>query len=380
MPIKRVVAAGLAAGLAGGLAFAQPATAEEFIASIWYPQTHPLDHFGYELWAEKVVERSNGELEPNVFYGTALLPAQAHLSGLQDGIAQLTHHAGTYTPSDLPEVNVIAMLAMGLDDTMATAMAISDFSMTNPDMLARWEQLGIVFAGGFATPPYILMCKEPILSMEDLEGTKIRTPGAVQADWARSVGAVPVTVPSTEMFTGLEKGQLDCASNAGNDLKTRSLWDVAKHANLVSLGLYFQGWQYAFNGGFWAGLSPEHRRILLDTIAESIPETMIGYLADAEQVLAEAPEHGVTIHEAAADVQQSVFDFADKIARDTAIEVGKERFGLEDPATLVDSFLATYEKWQDLLEGVDRDDPEALAAVLKENLYNQIDETSYGVY
>jgi TRAP-type C4-dicarboxylate transport system substrate-binding protein len=369
----------LAAGLAAGLAFTQPVVAaEEFIGSIWYPQTHPLDHYGYELWAKKVEERSGGELKPNIFYGTSLLPPQAHLSGLQDGIAQLTHHAGTYTPSDLPEDNVISMLAMGLDDTMATAMAMTDFGLTDPDMQARYKHLGIVFAGAFATPQYILMCKMPIKTLADLEGVKIRTPGAVQADWARSVGAVPVTVPSTEMFTGLEKGQLDCASNAGNDMKTRSLWDVAKHTNMVSLGLYFHGWQYAFNKDFWKGLSPAHRRILLDTIAESIPETMVGYLADTNAVIAEAPSHGVTIHTPDPEVQQSVFDFAASTGKATAVQVGKEKFSLEDPGGLVDRFLATYAKWQGLLEGVDRNDGAALAAMFKANLFDKIDENSYG--
>ena len=371
---------GLAAALAAAAASAPGAQAQtSFMGSIWYPQTHPLDHYGYELWAEKVRERSGGDLDPQIFYGTALLPPQAHLSGLQDGIAQLTHHAGTYTPADLPEDSVIANLAMGMDDTIATAMAMSDFGLTDPAMQARYEGLGIVFAGGFATPQYILMCKEPINSLADIEGMKIRTPGAVQADWARSVGAVPVTVPSTEMYTGLEKGQLDCASNAANDLKSRSLWDVAKHTSLISLGLYFHGWQYAFNQDFWSGLTPEQRRILLDAIAESIPETMIGYLSESAAALEEAPSKGVTIHEAAADVQQSVFDFAASAGREAAIEVGTERFGLDDAAGLVDRFLATYEKWQGLLQGVDRSDAAALAAVLKENLYDRIDETSYGL-
>ncbi|MEM6678278.1 MAG: C4-dicarboxylate TRAP transporter substrate-binding protein [Pseudomonadota bacterium] len=368
-------AAMAAALLAGGTAAAQTS----FIGSIWYPQTHPLDRFGYEIWAEKVKERSNGELEPNIFYGTALLPPQAHLSGLQDGIAQLTHHAGTYTPAELPEDSVISMLAMGFDDTFATAMAMSDFGLNDPAMQARYEELGIVFAGGFSTPQYILMCKEPIKSLEDIKGVKIRTPGAVQADWARSVGAVPVTVPSTEMYTGLEKGQLDCASNASNDLKSRSLWDVAKHTNLISLGLYFHGWQYAFNKDFWSGLSTEHRRILLDTIAEAIPETAVGYLAESAAALEEAPGKGVTIHEAAPDVQQSVFDFAASTGRETAIQVGTERFGIDDPAGLVDRFLATYDKWEGLLDGVDRTDAAALTAIIKENLYDNVDAATYGV-
>lgn len=369
----------IAAGLALGLAVGQPAAAAvEFTGSIWYPQSHPLDNYGYVEWVKKVKERSNGELEPKIFYGTALLPPQAHLSGLQDGIAQLTHHAGTYTPSDLPEDNVISMLAMGIDDTMAAAMAMTDFGLTDAAMQARYKKLGIVFAGGFATPQYILMCKMPIKTVADLKGLKIRTPGAVQADWARSVGAVPVTVPSTEMFTGLEKGQLDCASNAGNDLKTRSLWDVAKHTNMVSLGLYFHGWQYAFNRDFWKDLSPAHRRILLDTIAESIPETMIGYVGLTNEVLAEAPSHGVTIHKPDPEVQQSVFDFAASAGKATAVKVGKEKFDLDDAEGLVDRFLATYEKWTKLLDGVDRTDAAALAEVFKKNLFSKIDENSYG--
>lgn len=369
----------LAATLALGLVSGQSAqSAEEIIGSIWYPQSHPLDNFGYVEWAKKVEERSGGELKPKIFYGTALLPPKAHLSGLQDGIANLTHHAGTYTPSELPEDNVISMLAMGADDTLAAAMAMTDFGLSDPAMQARYKQLGIVFAGGFATPPYILMCKEPIKSLDDMKGVKIRTPGAVQADWVRSVGGVPVTVPSTEMFTGLEKGQLDCASNAANDLKSRSLWDVAKHTNLISLGLYFHGWQYAFNRDYWKTLSPEHRRILMDTMAESIPETMLGYMKESADALEEAPSHGVTVHAAAPDVQQSVFDFAASSGRETAISVGTEKFGLEDPAGLVDRFLATYEKWQGLLKDVDREDASALAKVFHENAYAKIDESTYG--
>ncbi len=162
--------AAVTAALALAVGISGPAASEEFIASIWYPQTHPLDHFGYELWGKKVEEESNGELKPNIYYGESLLPAKAHLSGLQDGIAQIDHHAGTYTPSELPEDNTISMIAMGLDNTMATALAMTEFGLTDPQMQARYKQLGIVFLGGFATPKYQLMCTKPIEKLADLQG------------------------------------------------------------------------------------------------------------------------------------------------------------------------------------------------------------------
>lgn len=207
---------------------------------------------------------------------------------------------------------------------------------------------------------------------------KIRTPGAIQADWARKVGAVPVTVPSTEMFTGLEKGQLDCAANAANDLKTRSLWDVAKHVSPVSLGLYFQGWQYAANDDWWQGLSPENRWILMETMAEALPETMNGYIASAEEALAEAPEHGVTVHEVDTALQQSVDDFAASEAPTIATQMGRERFNLEDPEGLLNRFQQTYDKWEELLADVDTSDSQAVSDLLKREVYDKLDESTYG--
>ncbi|MCA3643807.1 MAG: C4-dicarboxylate ABC transporter substrate-binding protein, partial [Methylobacterium sp.] len=35
-------------------------------------------------------------------------------------------------------------------------------------------------------------------------------------------------------------------------------------------------------------------------------------------------------------------------------------------------------KWEGLLKNVDRNDPKALAKVLKDNLYSRIDEKTYG--
>src|SRR3546814_18367608 len=70
-------------------------------ASIWFPETQPLTRYGYQEWAKKVEQRSNGDLKIKVFTDTTLLPVVAHLSGLRDGIADIPYHAGTYTPADI---------------------------------------------------------------------------------------------------------------------------------------------------------------------------------------------------------------------------------------------------------------------------------------
>jgi TRAP-type C4-dicarboxylate transport system substrate-binding protein len=359
---------------------ATAASAQEFNASIWFPDTHPLTRYGYLDWAKKLEATTKGQIKPKVFTGTALLPPTGHLSGLRDGIAQATYHAGTYTPSDLPEDNIISMLSLSMTDTIATTFAVTDFYMTDPEMQARFKAHGIVFAGGYSTPPYNLMCTKKVASLADLKGMKIRMPGVVHADWAKSVGAVPVNVASSEMFSGLEKGQLDCAANAANDMKSRSLWDVAKHTSQIGLGQYWAGWQWAFNGKFWKDMKPENRRIVLDSIADTIPVMMIGYMKDAADAIKEAPSKGVTVYAESDDMKKSVAAFASNVARKEAIEQGSSKFKLKNPEDLIKRFEATLAKWDRLLKGVDRNDPQALAKVLKDNLYSKIDVKTYGVY
>src|SRR5690625_1613686 len=255
----------------------QPAT--ELNSSIVFPERQPLRKFGYQDWAKKVEEVSDGELRIRVFTDTTLLPVAAHFSGLRDGIADITYHAGTYTPSDLPEDNVLAILGITFDDDMQTAFAVADFYINDDDMQALWNRQNMVFLGAYASAPYNLICRTEVAELADLKGLKLRSPGPVHSEWARSVGATPVNVPSSEMFNGLDKGQIDCAIMGANELKTRSLWEDRKSTRLANLGPYYAGWQWAMNASSWGKLTDEQRRILLDTIAESTVETELAYIA-----------------------------------------------------------------------------------------------------
>lgn len=370
----------LAAALAGAAA-AGPAVAQttELTGSVWFPDTHPLTSHGYLQWAQKVEAASDGELTIQVYTGTAVLPAAAHLSGLRDGIVNLTYHAGTYTPSELPEDNVLAMLGIGLQNNIVVLAAVTDFYMNDPAMQQMFERHGIVFLGGYATPPYILMCTEKVQTLDDIEGKRIRMPGAIHAEWAERIQAVPVSVPSTEMFTGLERGQLDCAANAANDLQSRSLWDVAKHVTTIDLGSYFSGWLHAINAESWRALSEEHRRVLLDTISESVIEATMAYTDQSEEALAAAAEHGVEIYEPAEDLSTALSEFNETEVRDLALREGRERFNLDDPEGLIERFETAIAKWEELYAGVDLEDEEAVKRVLHENLYAGVDVSSFGL-
>ncbi len=356
----------------------QAASAGEFTANIFFPPQHPLAKYGYVEWAKTLETMFEGRLKAKVFAGTALLPPRSGMSGVRDGLAQVGYHAGTYTPAELPISNAIQELGFNYSDPLVAMVAATDFNMTDAEALAQWKKAEIVYGGGYSTPPYNLMCRTPIRSLEDVKGKRLRTAGAALSRWAESVGAVPVNVPSSEMYQGVEKGTLDCAVNVASDLKSRSLWDVAKHTTMAPLGMYWSGPMWGYNTSFWQDLPVADRKIFFDSQATALAELYVGYNAAVDDALAEAKDHGVTVYQPSQDILDSIAKFAqDNLSN--VYETASEKHGLADPKALLGRFDDRMQSWAKLFADVDRKDAAAIAAIIKAELYDRIDPQTYGV-
>ncbi|WP_434288164.1 C4-dicarboxylate TRAP transporter substrate-binding protein [Celeribacter sp. SCSIO 80788] len=371
--MKKVLTTTLLSGL-----LAAPVMAGDFIANTFYDAQHPLAKYGYTEWAEIVKDLSGGDLNPQVFTGTVLLAPRAALQGIRDNVVQVGHHAAIYTPSDLPVANAVQELGFNYSDPLVAIFAVADFSMHNATQLAEWQDQGVVYLGAYATPPYILMCADPVRNLAELKGKRIRTAGSAVSAWVEEAGGVPVNVPSSEMYTGLERGTLDCATNAANDLVDRSLLEVAEHTTLLPTGMYWSGPNWGYNPEFWSGLSADERKVLMEASARSMARTIINYSAQAEASLTTAQEKGGHVYEPEADLMASVEEFrAQTLAN--VYDKAEADYGLTNAHEVIDAFTATMAKWDGLLAAVDRNDEDALTALALSEIYGDIDPATYGV-
>lgn len=376
--ITKTWAAAAAITLIASQATTAAADTVEFNASNWLPESHPLAFHSYTEWLPRLEAASNGTLKPTQYSGPVLLAPDATLSGLRDGIAQVAFHAGTYTPSDLPEDNVLAQLAFNYSDILLAAIAITEANMTIPALQEQWKRNGVVFLGGYSTLPYNLVCSTPVNTPEDLEGLRIRVPGAAHSDWAEHVGAVTVNVPSSEMYDGLDKGQLDCAAVPANDIKSRSLWEVAKHVNMLDLGVYWAGFMQAANRDFWQGLTDDQRQAFFDTIPKAMVDQAQHYTDSLAVALEESAEHDVVVTEPSEALLASVTDFGPTVV-ENAIRLANEDLNVAEPEALIAEMEKIIAKWDDLLKTVDRSDADAVAALVTKELYSKIDAATYGM-
>ncbi len=368
----------LAAVLGAGLAVPDAQAETGFIANSFYNAEHPLSKYTYLEWAEMLKEASGGDLVPEVYTGTVLLAPRATLQGIRDNVIQVGSHPAVYTPSEMPVAMAVQELGFNYDDALTMVMAITDFSMTDPTQLQEWKDNDIVYLGGYATPPYLMFCREPVTNLEEIKGMRLRTAGSTVSQWVEEVGAIPVNVPSSEMYSGLDRGTLDCATNAGSDLIDRSLWEVAPHTTVLSTGMYYSGPKWGYNSGFWASLTPEQRGIIMDVTARAIARLAINYTKRANDALSEAEAKGNTIHEPSAELMASVEAFREKSLADV-YKAAEEKYGLDNGQEVIDGFRATYDKWSGLLDGVDTSDEDALTELLKAEVFDKVDPATYGV-
>jgi TRAP-type C4-dicarboxylate transport system substrate-binding protein len=355
-----------------------PALAKDFIANTFYNAQHPLAKYGYTEWADIVRDLSKGDLNPQVYTGTVLLAPRASLQGIRDDVVQVGHHAAIYTPSDLPVANAVQELGFNYSDPVAAIFAVADFSMHNATQLAEWDQQGIVYLGAYATPPYILMCSQPVRNLKELKGKRIRTAGSAVSAWVEEAGGIPVNVPSSEMYTGLERGTLDCATNAANDLVDRSLLEVAKYTTQLPTGMYWSGPNWGYNQSFWDSLSPEEHKVLMEASARSMARLIINYTAQAKSALEAAKSKGGEVFIPEADLTASVDDFRAKTL-DGVYDKASEAYGMTNGQEVIDDFIATMDKWTKLLAQVDPTDEDALTELALSEIYGDLDPATYGV-
>lgn len=374
---KSISATTLAVSLAL-TAWAAPAKADLYMATNWMTPVHILNENPYQRWAKDVKEATNGSIEFEVHSSGSLVPARSTMQGIRDNVASVGIVYPGYTPSEQPLNNVLNDLVFVADDDFAAAFAFIEIGMTSPKLQNEWKRNGGLFAGGYATPVYNFMCMKPVRSLADAKGMKTRTAGGAQTDWIKHIGGVPVSVPIADVYSGLERGSLDCTLSDPTNLdKGNKFWEVAKSVTTLPMGVVL-GATYVYNIDFWQNRTPEERKILLDTMAKGVARSQVQYHIGVQAALEGAKERKLEIIEPDESLTNELQVFAEQFIAELPEQSVKKR-KVEDPTELIQEYLSLYDKWKELVKEVDRTDEEAVYELVYENIYSKVDENSFGM-
>lgn len=366
----------LAVATALTLVAAVPAKAADAIASTWNPGPHPNAHFGYTVWADLVSKATDGSVTYQVFTDGALLPPRTTMQGVRDGVAQTGFVYPPYAPAEHPRTSMLVDLMFVSTDAVIADLAWSEVNFFQPSIQAEWKANGGVFGGGYTTPVYNMLCAKPMSGAEAYVGAKLRTGSVAQTAFATYLGAVPISVPFPDVYSGLQRGSIDCViggpENLGSGYK---LAEVTRMVTTMPMGVV-AGALWVHNPAFWSGLTADQRRGIFDASAEAQIAAIYGMEALAKDGIEASRKAGAEVAAPAADLDGKLEAFKATFVeglRDTS-----KANGIDDADTLIDAYLAAEKRWADLLAGVDRNDQAAVAALVRAELYDKVDVSTYG--
>ncbi|MDP2084978.1 MAG: TRAP transporter substrate-binding protein [Gemmobacter sp.] len=256
---RRSVLAG-AAAMAGAAALPHAAHAATILryGNAGGPGT--LSNTFNQKLSDLIKERTNGELSFEIFAGT--LGGEKQLIESM-ALGSLDMYNGAYTGTN--EFDIFYTANFFRDGAHAGAVIKSDIGAQASAKLESQYQARLLGVGRLGS--FNLMLKEPISSLADLKGRKIRSAqirGCIEG--LNHVGAIPTPIPFNEIYLALQNGIVDGVLTALNPGVQFKFFEVAKYVVVPDFGLALD--KEVISTAAWNALSPAHQTIMQEAFDE----------------------------------------------------------------------------------------------------------------
>ncbi|MEO0485877.1 MAG: TRAP transporter substrate-binding protein [Pseudomonadota bacterium] len=244
---------------------AVPSSAEQLTVATFVPPQHHTNTVLFSWFAEEIAARSDGSLTMQLFPAGQLGagPVQQYKRAVE-GVADITFGVSAYTPALFPRT----MLAIPPGKANSSAEATERLMAVFDEHLAsEYEDVKVI---ALSTAAGIGIASTRDLStLEAMAGAKVVPYAALTSPIIEAMGAVPVQMPVTEMYTGLSTGTIDGAYATYNNMTPPwNFADVASHFT-VNVPVQHAVIFVVMNKERYMGLSDAHRAIIDDLSMEA---------------------------------------------------------------------------------------------------------------
>ena len=252
---------GLAAALAALGLLTQGALAQNKTLRVgnWLPPHHLIPRGIIEPWARAIEKETNGELKFEIM-ASSLGPPPQYFDLLLDGAIDVGYGVSGHNPGRFTMTQVMDLPFMAPDPWAGAAAAWLTYERYG----ARYnEHKGAKVIGLFVhSEPYLWMRGEPVKSVAELAGKKVRVGGNVTGRIVSMLGATPVQLPPTEAQQAMARGVADGITFPGESIAFFKIDPVIKGGTRFPGGLYTDTFWVAFNQKSWDGLTDMQKRAI----------------------------------------------------------------------------------------------------------------------
>lgn len=288
-------------GAMAAMSLSYAALAQEVTLRVhqFLPAQAPIPSQAIASWAEAVETQSDGRIEVEMYPAMQLGGTPDSLfSQAEDGVVDVVWTVLGYTPGRFPKSEVFELPFL-MTNGEETSAAFYNYVMENSaDEFETVHVLALHTHG-----PGLFHSKEPINTLEDVRGMKIRGGSRIISNMLSQLGAEPIGMPVPQTTEALSRGVIDA---------TTSPWEVTPSLRIAELvghhtgfagdnGLYTQTFGFVMNRDSYQSL-PEDLRAVIDANSGLETSKMFGRVMDEAdltglQIAEDAGNEVVTLSE-----------------------------------------------------------------------------------
>jgi TRAP-type transport system periplasmic protein len=317
----------LASAVAVMAIMATPLSAETLRIGGNFPVEHSSSK-AIEMFAESVSAKTGGDLTIASFPAMQLGGAKENVDQVRSGVIFGTWIGSAYLSRTVPELEAVS-LPFAYPDR-ESAFRVIDGNVG--DLLAAklsdkgFHSLGWMELGS----RNVTNGTRPIEKVEDFEGLKIRLqPNETHLATFRAIGANPVSMGISEVYSALQQGVLDGQENPYSIIESRSFDEVQSY--LSDSGHFFDFISFVVNKRKFEALSKEHQAVLQEAAAEAVAWQRAQAAEEDEVARTTLIAAGMTFTPISPDVREEL-----RARSSVVIDQLKERIGAE----IIDAVLS----------------------------------------
>ncbi|ROZ68777.1 TRAP transporter substrate-binding protein DctP [Ramlibacter sp. WS9] len=287
--VSRRAATACIVGLAACLATAGAVAADHWRAYTYNAVATVTSVKGLNAMFEAIQKETQGQLTVRLNLGGTLPIAATNITqAVSDNVVQMGDDA--FFVGSVP-VGGVVRLPMFLPKRADFEKA---WDIEAPYLHAEYAKKNIVLLGRYIFPENVMWSSKKLTSLADIAGQKIRVISPEQAEFIKVLGGIPVTLGTSEVAAGIDRGVIDGALTASSGYGY--VWrDLLKYS--LRLNVSFVDSLILVNKDAWDKLSPATRTKVQALVDEHTKRITAAMAAEDEELTKKLAAGGMTVTE-----------------------------------------------------------------------------------
>ena len=283
---------GAACLLATVVATAPASAAEQWRAYTYNAVATVTAVKGLNAMLEAVEKETQGALKVRLNLGGTLPIAATNITqAVADNIVQMADD--TFFVGSVP-VGGVVRLPMLLPTRAEFEKA---WDIEAPYLRAAYEKKDVVLLGRYIFPENVFWSKKKMTALADIAGQKIRVISPEQAEFIKLLGGIPVTLGTSEVAAGIDRGVIDGALTASSGYGY--VWrDLLKYS--YRLNVSFIDSLILVNKGAWDKLPAATRSQVQVLVTEHTGRITAAMAAEDQELTRKLAAGGMVVTEPSA--------------------------------------------------------------------------------